>query len=317
MGMREQKTMQSTGNTAVADGHVPRSAFQVPRSTLAWCGWELPVPEDWSAMKITGGWMKGSMMIGRESEPIVLIKWWRPEHAHFNAKVWLDRRFGDLGVLADAEPALPAGFAEAGWVTHLENRDGSSKTVWYGYAPSANLVVEFISTSIVAQSLRDTVFSELLPTLRVSGADESVEWSLFSTRFVTPPGYRLNAHHLTLGDIALDLRKGKHTRLLVRQVFPAGLALERRPIDSWFAASPFMERRRMSRQATRLACPGHGVRQRGWKRLPAPLGWLKPRYCDRIATVDGGRDRLCIAELQEPKEFEAGLIEKTMGAMQS
>ena len=97
------------------------------------------MPENWRPLKIEGGWAKGSMMLGTEGEPIVLIKWWRPKDKQFDMEQWLTRRFKELGALADGAPPTPSGFSVTEWVVNLQRKEGVGKSIWYGYAPQAGL----------------------------------------------------------------------------------------------------------------------------------------------------------------------------------
>jgi hypothetical protein len=123
---------------------------------------------------------------------------------------------------------------------------------------------------------------------------EPLTWRLFSAEFTSPPGYTLVSHRIALGDIALELRHGDGRRLVLRQVFPAGLATQRRSLERWLDDSAFAERRRLRPESTSRGT--QDVSQHGWKRFPAPMGWLKPRYCARRACVH--EDRIYIAETQ-------------------
>ncbi len=280
-------------------------------STIAWCGWSIPVPEEWRPLKIEGGWSRGSMMLGTEGAPIVLIKWWRPEEKRFDAERWMTRRFKALGVLPDDDAPCPAGFTPTGWIANLQRKEGVGKTVWYGYAPDAGVLIECISTSEVDRPLRDRFFGSLLPELAASPATAPVTWSLFSTTFTSPPGYTLTRHRIALGDIALELCHENGQRLILRQVFPATLATQRRKMEQWLDSPPFMERRHLRPERTHR--DGTSLQQHGWKRLPSPMGWLTPRYCTRMAHI--ANDRLYLAESQSRTPDDAVICTEAVDAM--
>ena len=98
-------------------------------TTIAWAGWRVRVPEDWRPLKLEGGWAKGSLMLGREGSPFVLIKWWRPEQKSFDAERWMKRRFKSLGALPEPDAPAPTGFSPAGWVADLQRLESDGKTV--------------------------------------------------------------------------------------------------------------------------------------------------------------------------------------------
>jgi hypothetical protein len=299
-------------NRIVGEADTPHSALRIPHSSVAWCGWALPVPEEWRPLKIEGSWAKGSLMLGTEGEPVVLVKWWRPEEKRFDAEQWMARRCKALGALPDEHAPTPVGFCPALWVVNLQRREGEGKTVWYGYAPEAGLLIECISTSEVDQALRDRFFGDLLPRLTATPLTEPVTWSLFSTAFTSPPGYTLTGHRIALGDIALELHDADGRRLILRQVFPAKLAMQRRQMEQWLDSPPFMERRKL-RRPERADRDDTSLHQRGWKRLPSPMGWFKPRYCTRMARV--ANDRLYLAESQSQHAVETNLCAEAIGTM--
>jgi hypothetical protein len=115
------------------------------------------------------------------------------------------------------------------------------------------------------------------------------------------------------GDIALRLVKGQET-LVLRTVYPADLALSRRKLPDWLDDSPFLERRK-NRDATtkEWRCPApplEGLLRTGWKRLPVPMGWMKPLYCTAIVAVDQELDRLVLVDHRRPSPTDSGLARR-------
>jgi hypothetical protein len=105
---------------------------------------------------------------------------------------------------------------------------------------------------------------------------------------------------------------------VIRQLYPAGLAASRRTLDRWLEVPPFLDRRRVwkpGREAWRCRAGVEGIRRCGWRRLPAPLGRVAPRYTTAIAAVDEGLDRLLIAEHQAREQNGADAAEWTVGRM--
>jgi hypothetical protein len=159
-------------------------------------------------------------------------------------------------------------------------------------------MMECITTSLVERNERGLIFNRVIPSMRVSRIDEDVQWSLFSARFMSPAGFRLFRRHLYLGDIGLELRNDAGCRLLLRQVYPAKLALKRRGLSGWINTPLFKERRFLRRPETKEI--NGGMVQYGWKRMPVPVGWLRPLYSYAVGIVDQSRDRLLLAEMQSP-----------------
>jgi hypothetical protein len=89
---------------------------------------------------------------------------------------------------------------------------------------------------------------------------------------------------------------------MLRQVYPAELALTRRPIEKWFENPPFHERRKFKEEDTRGKSAGkREFRAEGWKLIPLPLGFVRPRRCRRIAVVDDSSDRIFLTEYEYGK----------------
>ena len=291
------------------------------RSTISWAGWSLPVRDTWRPMKIEGSQDKGTMVIGDAEKPLLLVQWRHPGAIEtFDADAWLRDRFRRIKARPSPDAPKPAGIERAEWVRELETREGQHKTIWYGYANNAGLLIELTATSLTEQAIREEVFGTLLPRLEVSGAGDPCRWELYNVSFQSPPRYVLLRRHLYSGDIALLLRHPSAATLMVRQVYPAALALSRRPLGEWLDRSPFMERRRFAKGAgTEDAPPQSGgaprVTRRGWKRLPSPLGWLRPRFSTALAAVDATLDRLLIAEHQSTAEPEEEIAAWAVGSM--
>ncbi|MCC5843166.1 MAG: hypothetical protein JJU05_02825 [Verrucomicrobia bacterium] len=267
---------------------------------LAWSGWRLRVPANWRPVKLEGTFTKGAMFIGDDVSPYLMLRWWRPlleGQKQFDFAAWLDYRFKKLHALPQKNPPAPPGVDQSAWVKDLETKNNKSRTVWYGYKASAETVIEILMTSLTPSDIRKRIIEDVMPTLEIASKEDPITWDLFSTRFQSPPGFLLDTHHLYSGDVALRLVKGRET-LILRTVYPAGLALSRRKLPNWLDSSPFLERRKNRNTTLEDWSSGKikGIQRRGWKRLPFPLGRVKPNYSTVIAAVDEERDRLLIAE---------------------
>jgi len=299
-------------DAASTESSGPRSTSRLPRSEIAWAGWRMPVGEDWRPFKIEGGQARGSMMIGNGEQPIVRVQWSRAKEGNrFDAPAWIERRLKKIGAVPGANAPCPASLDRAAWVRDLATKGGTTRTIWYGYSAAARLMLELIVTSLTAEALRRDVFKSLVPRLKVSPPEAPSYWSVYGVGFACPVGFKLKQRHLYSGDIALRFEREK-TSLLLRQVYPAGLAVSRRSASRWLRVGPFKERRRMRkaqngpwRHASRKL---EGVTQQGWKRLPPPLGFAAPRYSTAVAATDTALDRLLIAELQTRRPGDAATV---------
>ncbi|MHC4202128.1 MAG: hypothetical protein ACYSU0_19225, partial [Planctomycetota bacterium] len=181
-----------------------------------------------------------------------------------------------------------------------------------GYSPRADLALEVAVNGRAPEKTRRKIFSRVLPTLSASGPGEPVRWEIFSAVFRSPPGFAMADKRTVLGDLALLFRSGSGRRLVLRQVYPAGVALERRKIERWLEAGPFKERRRCRPEgepvdwSVELDGERSGRALAGRKRLgrkcaPFPFGWLAPRWSSSAAVRDEERERLLLAEYDWPK----------------
>ena len=279
-------------------------------SEIAWCGWRIRVPLEWRPLKIQGEFRKGSMMIGDGEQPRLLVQWRRVKDDGFDVQRWFRERFSRQRAMPEPGAPCPPGFDASAWARDFEVREGEAKSMWYGYSRTAGLLLECVTANLTSAVARNPVLGEVLPALSVSGRDEPIRWSLYDVVFVSPPGFELVRRHLYSGDIALGLAGGDQEELLLRQVYPAGMALSRRSLQGWLETSPFTERRQapaaMPEKWERKG-PG-GIVRSGWRRLRFPLGWCNPRYSTAVAAVDGTLDRLLIAEYRTRREHDQATV---------
>jgi hypothetical protein len=202
-------------------------------------------------------------------------------------------------------------------VRDFERKQGDNKTLWYGYSQEGAVLIECAVGGAVEKRVQHRARRHVLPSLRVSLPETPCRWSLYSVGFVSPPDFYLRRHHLFSGDIALQFANRRSGSLLLRQVYPAGLALQRRTLERWLEACPFKERRRfspesMSEWKDHIPRALTGIRRRGWKRLPAPLGFCSPRYSSAIAASDAELDRVLIAESLEKTPADDGIVREAI-----
>jgi hypothetical protein len=79
----------------------------------------------------------------------------------------------------------------------------------------------------------------VLPTISDTLVGAATKWSVLDLSCETPAGMTLANHVLSAGDLRLRFRDGKANRdVLVRQIRPASLALQRQPIEKWLDQHP-------------------------------------------------------------------------------
>jgi hypothetical protein len=270
---------------------------------LAWANWRLTMPGAWHPLKLAGTQQKGQMIVGNHEGPLFIINWERPSTASYDGAKWIAGRFKKLGVRPADNPPAKAHFTECGWARDVQTREGSESTQWLGYSHPARLLIGFSVNGMIPEATRKQVVRHVLPTLTTSAREEETTWAMHNVSFSSPAGFELSQRKLFSGDIALEFSKGKHEELLLRQVYPAELALQRRHMEKWLECYPFKQHRRL-RRATLKTDPWQcrqrpdlvGLQRSAWKRLPSPLGAWAPRQSLALAAHDRGLDRLLIVE---------------------
>lgn len=289
---------------------------------LAWARWRMRVPPDWRPLDVQGDGRKGTMMLGDANSAVMQVKWQRPSR-RFRPERWLRGRIRRIAGRRGRPEEMPSpeGFAPAAFAVGGK-ADDAPRRVWYGYAPRANLAMELVINKAAAKRQLKSIDRRVLPSLSASGDDEECRWALFDAGFVVPAGYRYRASRLHLGEIALCFAAPNGGRLLVRQVYPSGLALSRGPLPKWLDNAPFKERRRFRATAEdrpwQVASFGRklkGVIREGRKRLPVPLGLLAPRWSIAAAAEDGDLERLLMAEVDDPSEERPDLLAEVVAKM--
>ncbi len=298
-----------------------------PQSFLAWVGWQMRVPPEWRPLRIEGEWKRGKMIIGDAEEPVIQLKWWRPQAERFDAARWMQSRLRSLGLRPASNPlpsGPPPGFSETAWVPEAKWA-GEEKTLlrlFYGYAPRAGLVLELVVNSEASKRLRNQVLFSVLPSLAVFESGGVTRWSVFGASFESPAGFQMTDKRLLLGDLAFRFRARDRSRLMMRQVYPAELALARRKLEKWIEIRPFREHRKYRptgpSETWTVKSFGRmleGTKISGRKSLPAPLGFCAPRQTLTGVLRDTGLDRLLIVEHDSPVEPDQSLVASALSRM--
>jgi hypothetical protein len=262
------------------------------------------------------------MLVGDAAQYVLLVQWWRPGGAGFEFAPWLRRRLRQVaeGQHPDAvAPMAPAGFASVAGVTGRTFRGGVAKSLWYGHAPADQLVLE-ITVNDAAEEPARFVKRHVLPAIGVMPLSGHVCWSVFDTRFESPPGFVLQRRSLHAGHIALELAGPERRSLLVRQVYPAATALAKLPLERWIAATPFPKPRPITdlEQAPVVIDaekPLAGICQRGWRRHAFPLRRFRPLRTHAVAVVDPSLNRILLAELTGGGERDEGVASRAVAQM--
>jgi len=293
---------------------------RIGSSMLAWAGWRMRVPESWRPLRIEGEWRKGSIIVGDAAEAIMQVKWMRVTRKNFDAARWARRRLKKVRRAPAAGGPSPKGFPDPAWAP--ADPDAGRGAFWYGYAPAAGLLVGVLTSAGVSRKGQRAVASTALPALRASGRDDPTRWAVFGASFESPPGFAVRRRRVHLGDVALQLTAPGRSTLLLRQVYPAALALARRELPLWLEFPVFKEHRRFRpadvQEAWRVESFGRtleGLRRQGRKQLPFPLGVCAPRWSEAAVVHDAELDRLLIVEYDAAGRADKDRVARAIGAM--
>lgn len=268
------------------------------------------IPRHWRPLKIEGGQRSGNLTLGDSARAIAQIKWLRAEGRRFDGARWVRRRCGagckkgknpDAAILAKANPA---GFSAVGVSLARKGK----MTVWHGYCPDGKLAMEITVNMGVDEASRGTLMRMTIPSLLAAAAADPTRWAVFETSFQLPEGFDVADKVLRSGYIALKCAGAGRRSLVVRQIYPAKLALERKSLDQWLGARPFPTRKKIltAGDAEEWAVSSFG-RQiegricRGWKQLASPLSFIGGRWFVAAVAHDTELDRLLLAEYDSPR----------------
>ncbi len=291
---------------------------------LAWAGWMMKVPPKWRPLKIEDQLKASKMILGDSSQAVAQIKWSRPAGRNFDSARWLRRRIKAVAsktTTVENEPA-PVDFEQAAWLGQAGSSKTGPRSLWYGYAPKARLLLEVVINGEIDEKTKKIFRTRALPSLCVCERSLATKWAIFDVSFESPAGFTIKTKRLNVGDMALELTNRKVGRLLVRQVYPASLALQRRKLENWMRSFPQKEHRQFK--------PYNGTEQwkvesferdiaglicRGQKKLPFPLGFCAPRFTIAAISHDTQLDRLLIVEYDGKKPEADSTVSDTIARM--
>ncbi len=290
---------------------------------LAWAGWQMKVPGTWRPVCIEGDYRSGHIILADGTEAIMQVKWWRPSGRRFDADRWLSKRLASIkaGDRQLAKPVAPPGFEPVACVAAGGRRKWQNCLLWYGYNRPAELVLEVAVRQQTAGGSSEAALKRLR-SLMASPVGEPDRWALMGSSFLAPVGFKLKHHSLRLGDMALRMSGPKGQTLILRQVYPADLALSRRGLKDWVNTAAFLQRRkyRLKRVVTDWVLETddgcmEGVICFGQKRLAFPLGRLALRHTAGAVVHDQTRGRLLIAEHDARQPVDELLLKVALARM--
>ncbi len=201
---------------------------------VAWCGLWLKVPRDFGPYQVKGDARRGQLGLACDGEPRLTIQWAEVKRRKINTGRLVRRQiFRGLGRRAARrlEPHLRS----------VENEDiapmwcvcdpDAEHTRCLGFAASSRRLVHLVyghGTTLQDQSVRRGAFAGLAD----QDPDRPQRWAMFDLSFIGPAGATYESSVLNMGDmhVRLALQRG---HLVVREIYPADLALRRQPLEKW------------------------------------------------------------------------------------
>lgn len=282
----------------------------------------MDVPAQWRPLKIEGEHSGGTMILGRGADVVMQLKWWRPKLKRFRPDRWLRRRLKVVKAKIDDDATCPSpdGFEPVSLAKSRRRRgkDGPL-TLWYGWAPDAGVQIEAVVAPQESGGRRAPWHA--LKSLRAAKMGAPTVWAVFDSLFHVPADFVIDKHELLLGDLSLQFTGPNRQMLMLRQVYPADLALERREMADWLEFSRFRTRRHfcgdtdenwvVENDGRRLK----GLRRMGVRVYPFPLGVVRPLYSTGAAVRDAETGRLLVVEHDSCRQHDDALLRRIILTM--
>jgi len=283
----------------------------------------MDVPARWRPLKIEGKFSGGTMILGRGADVVMQLKWWRPKLNRFRPDRWLHRRLKSLKASIDDKATCPSpdGFEPVTRaISHGGKRGkGDACALWYGWAPNAGVQIEAVVGP--QDSGGHGAPWRALKSLRAAEMDAPTTWAVFDSPFHVPAGFVVDMHEMFLGDLSLQFTGPDRQTLMLRQIYPADLALQRREIADWLEFSRFRTRRHFYGETEQKWAIEHrgrrmeGVRRTGVKSYPFPLSGVRSLCSIGAVVHDTEAGRLLVAEHDSPRPHDDSLLRRIILAM--
>ncbi len=293
---------------------------------VAWCGWRWRVPQAWRPFEVKGQQQKGTFGMGCDGQVRMVLRWARVTRLGYKPQKLvrrqllrgLPRRQGRK--YADAIESFDnASISPMSRVTF----DDRKVTRCVGHSKRSRRMVEVVyfhgsaaENTLVGKHLFDSITDQ--------PADGPVRWAFFDVSFIAPPSLTYVKSTLNVGDMRVLLsgklgRRWPVSSAVVRQLYPATIALGHQPIEKWMTKLINEQQReyRLSRAARRrkdkydafetplgnaLRCD---IKMRGPLR---PFRWRTPRIGRIWLIHDPDVNRLIMLQATTP----AALLDTTL-----
>lgn len=264
---------------------------------VAWQGWQIEVPDDWSPVKIEGNAQAGYLLMADLDRPRLGIRWKEQKgkkfDAHSAAAALMKEEVGEL----EAKKAKPHPLGE--WVAPLlyEDNEPPGRDLWVAYSKTTSRLFQVVYH---AQHRDRVLRDKLLPTLVDGSLDEELRWSVFELSCRTPAGMHLEKHRLNAGDLSLSFEGAGRKVATIRQIAPARLALSRWPMARWIAEQASWRGREYKVVGTPDAASEVQRQKVIRRRRFFWMFWL-PKGFTVLARHDQAKNRLVLVDASEEK----------------
>src|SRR5690606_31611427 len=204
---------------------------------FAWSGYCSLIPESFRLTKATGHADAGQLVLSDDERNRLEMAWGLVRRRKFDArKVFVKRISSESDVAYDQIEATLGTVADSSFDPLLHWADKEKKIDHYlGYSPETRRVVHL--TYQRESEKEDAAFREVfLRHLVDQPVDQPQMWAFFSVSFVAPPKFRHQDDQLNIGDMTVHLKNKvgwyQEERLMVRQIYPARLALGRKNLEA-------------------------------------------------------------------------------------
>lgn len=213
---------------------------------VAWCGLWFAVPEAFRPFDVNGNTRRGVISLGAAGRPRLNIRWSTVAYRRVNAESLVRRQLLRGLPRRQARQLVPK-------IQTIENENiqpmlsltdvARESTRCVGFSQVTNRLIELLydhDTPREDALVRQIAFGQV--------SDQPVEgpqrWAFFDVSFIAPAAMRYENSKLNIGDMSVrlagrphrrDRKRGRRHRaaVTVRQIYPAELALQRKPINGW------------------------------------------------------------------------------------
>jgi hypothetical protein len=222
-----------------------RDGFDLPKlpadGSMRWLGWAgllMPIPTSFRLAKIDGKARKGSLVLADDERPRVEIAWATVTRGRFDAEALLHRRLARVLRVNVRVVAQRVRRVSSDSFDPMVSCDDSTRDFdrFAGYCPHTRRIIDCAyhrGTPREDALVRRHTFGDLID----QRLDQPMRWALFDLSFTAPAGYRYDAAVLNVGDMAVRVSpfEGEYRgpSVTVRQIYPAGVALQRQPLEQW------------------------------------------------------------------------------------